>query len=100
VPSALWRHLQTVLAGEVDDRDDVVVGCGQSDQRRLLRDGEVERLRGGLPGGVSGLDEPAVIRKRSSARRSVVAVVAITSAPGARNGARRRAGARAPAPKR
>jgi hypothetical protein len=59
VARPLGRDLHAVRSGEVHDRDDVVLVGRDRDERRLLHESEVERLRGGGPLGVAGLDDRA-----------------------------------------
>jgi hypothetical protein len=60
VPRALDGHAKAVLAGVVDDRDDVVDRLGEDDGRRPLVGGKVPGEAGLVPGGVAGPDDLAV----------------------------------------
>ena len=60
VSGALGGDLHPVRAGEVDDLDHVLCVGRHGDERRLLDDGEVEGLRGGVPAVPTGLDHGAL----------------------------------------
>jgi hypothetical protein len=49
VSGALGRDLEAVGLGELDHRDHVGDVVGDDDERRLLADGRVERLRRRIP---------------------------------------------------
>ena len=55
----LGRDLQAVLAGELHDRDDVLLVRGQCDQLGRLLDGEVVGLTGRVPAGLAGCEHRA-----------------------------------------
>ena len=55
----LRGDLQAVRRGEADDLGDVPLVLGHGDRRGLLREGEVEGQRRGVPARLTGLDHRA-----------------------------------------
>ncbi len=60
VAGPLGRHLHAVRAGELDDGDDVLLVGRHGHELGLLGEGQVERLRGGVPAVAVGLDHSAL----------------------------------------
>jgi hypothetical protein len=68
VPGALGRDLQAVGPRELDGRDHVGLVGGDDDERGLLDDGRVERLRRSVPSVPARLDHSALEAVRSELR--------------------------------